>query len=50
MHCTPLDASFGARHHLDLANRLDETERAQLREWFAEHGLLVARKDPVSDA
>lgn len=50
MHCTPLDAPFGARLHLDGAAPLRAAEQALLREALAEHGLLVVREGPLTDA
>jgi taurine dioxygenase len=52
MHCTRLDAPFGALLHLefDPAMRpLAPTERDELRRLFSEHGLLVIRAGPLSD-
>ena len=53
MHCTRLDAPFGARLHLDShapIAPLTRGQRAELRHYFAEHGLLVVRQGPLSDA
>ena len=50
MHCSPLDAPFGARLHLETDAPLGASERAFLRDAFAEHGLLVVRDGPIDDA
>lgn len=53
MHCTPLDAPFGARLHLDAdppSAALGETAAGELRALFAEHGLLVLKAGPLSDS
>lgn len=59
MHCSPLDAPFGARLHLgNRENRdnrdqdmlLTEEDRETLRRAFAEHGFLLVREGPLSDA
>jgi taurine dioxygenase len=53
MHCSRLDAPFGAQLHLDFdpsAHALGESDRADLRRLFAEHALLVIREGPLSDA
>jgi len=50
MRCTPLDAPFGARLHLETDAPLDEAERAALRRHFVEHGLLLVREGPLDDA
>jgi taurine dioxygenase len=52
MHCTPLDAPFGARLHLDVDPHeapLSETARRELRALFAEHELLVLKTGPLTD-
>jgi len=48
MYCSPLDAPFGARRHLDADRPVDEVGRAELRRLFAEHGLLLARGEEIS--
>jgi taurine dioxygenase len=48
MHCSPLDAPFGARLHLDGDAPLAPAERAELRRLFAAHGLLVVREGEIS--
>jgi taurine dioxygenase len=50
MRCTPLDAPFGALLHLEGEAPLGEEQQAFLRGAFAEHGLLVVRDGPLSDA
>jgi taurine dioxygenase len=50
MRCTPLDAPFGARLHLESDAPLDDEGGAALRAHFAEHGLLVLREGPLDDA
>ena len=50
MRCTPLDAPFGALLHLESEASLEEEEQVYLRRAFAEHGLLVVRTGPLTDA
>jgi taurine dioxygenase len=48
MHCTPLDAPFGARLHLESDAPLTQEERRALRGFFHDHGLLVVRGREIS--
>ena len=50
LHCTPLDAPFGARLHLEGEAPLSEADRESVRQAFAEHGLLLVREGELSDA
>ena len=50
MRCTPLDAPFGARLHLETGDPLTDDEQIFLRRAFAEHGLLLVREGSITDA
>jgi taurine dioxygenase len=50
MRCSPLDAPFGARLHLETDAPLTPDERADLRGFFGEHGLLLVRDGEISDS
>lgn len=50
MRCSPIDAPFGARLHLETEAPLSESERQELRRLFARHGLLILQDGPISDA
>jgi taurine dioxygenase len=49
MRCSPIEAPFGARLHLETDAPLSEREREELRSLFARHGLLILRDGPISD-
>jgi taurine dioxygenase len=50
MRCSPLEAPFGARVHLETKAPLTDAEKIELRRLLNEHGLLVIRDGEISSA